>query len=290
MSETIRIVYEGQTESVSASALLTSLLNFVSLIEEVKSELPQFRDKKLHIHINRAERGSFIVELQAVLSVIDQIKQIFGVDNIKDLLLITFALLLIKRHLRGEPPSKVEENGKSVVIYNVNGNYITVPVEAYRLAIKSESIDRLMEEIVEPLAEEPGVKGIEISTGEDERLTFDREEFGYLMEDNPLLAEDIQTITKTNQLLVIVKVVFEPNRKWEFVYEGNKISAYLKDKEFFVKIDKGERFGKGDKLLVDLEIKQVLDKELGVYLNEDYTIIKVHNHIPREFENQRLFP
>ena len=267
MSRRLLVIYEGQTNRVSAQSLLTSLLSLVALIEEVKSELPQYKDTKLNIYINRVENGSFIVELEAALSVIQHIKQIFGISDIKDLIIITLALIAIKKHLRGEPPSKVEEGKHDVTIYNINGDKLIVPIDAYKIATRSENIDRLIEESISPLTEEPNVKRVIIKT-DDQKVGIDREEFEYLIEDDPLLEEDVQVVTKTNQVLVIVKIVFEPHRKWEFVYEGNKISAYIKDKDFFAKIDRGEKFSKGDKLLVDLEIKQVLDKNLGVYLNE----------------------
>ena len=44
MDGRLLVVYEGQTQRVSAQSLLTSLLSLIALIEEVKSELPQYKD------------------------------------------------------------------------------------------------------------------------------------------------------------------------------------------------------------------------------------------------------
>jgi len=44
-----------------------------------------------------------------------------------------------------------------------------------------------------------------------------------------------------------------------FFYAGNRISASIGDVAFFKLIDGGERFAKGESLVVDLEIHQLFD-------------------------------
>ena len=84
-----------------------------------------------------------------------------------------------------------------------------------------------------------------------------------------------------------MKVVFQRNRKWEFIYQGNKISAEIVDDEFWNKINVlGLRFGKGDILTVDLEITQIFDYDANVYLNKSYRVLKVlgYRQAPRQIQ------
>jgi len=73
----------------------------------------------------------------------------------------------------------------------------------------------------------------------------------------------------------------EFKKKWDFYYLGNKISAKIADNVFGEKIDKGERFGKGDTFEVRMEIKQQYDDSVNAYINKSYTVIEVVKHIDR---------
>jgi len=78
-------------------------------------------------------------------------------------------------------------------------------------------------------------------------------------------------------ILTIVKAVFQRgNRKWEFVWNDHKISAPIKDEEFFTKLANREvLFGQGDQLDVTLRAYQVFDDINDVWINEYFEVIKV---------------
>ena len=90
-------------------------------------------------------------------------------------------------------------------------------------------------------------------------------------------------------ILTIFKVVFEKGYKWQFYYQGNKISADIKDETFYGKIDSGAKFSKGDKLIADIEIKQTFDDSIQSYINKEYSVIKIKQRIPRD-EQANIFP
>jgi hypothetical protein len=87
----------------------------------------------------------------------------------------------------------------------------------------------------------------------------------------------VEELTK----LHIFKLVWDKDRKWEFLYRGIKISAPIADESFFKLIDKGEHFAKGDSLEVDLHITQIFDNSVNTFINESYLIKKVRKHIRR---------
>ena len=61
--------------------------------------------------------------------------------------------------------------------------------------------------------------------------------------------------------LVIVGLNFERGSRWQFMYNGFKISMIVKDDALMQKIDEGERFGKGDAIKVKLRRVQRYNKE-----------------------------
>ena len=78
--------------------------------------------------------------------------------------------------------------------------------------------------------------------------------------------------------VTVLKIVFEKgNRKWQFVWNGFKISAPITDDEFFTKLASREYvFAQGDVLDVTLRIYQTMDSLNNVLINDHYEVIKVH--------------
>ena len=70
--------------------------------------------------------------------------------------------------------------------------------------------------------------------------------------------------------------------------EGRKISASIEDTAFMERVNRGERFAKGDKLEVDMEVVKVYEPTLDMYVEKDFKIISVLNHTARP-ENTDLF-
>jgi hypothetical protein len=81
--------------------------------------------------------------------------------------------------------------------------------------------------------------------------------------------------TTTNRgRLSIVRLSFENMKKWEFYYEGYKIQANIIDEQFIARINRGERFAKGDALEVEIEITQRYDPTVDAFINKVYKINK----------------
>jgi hypothetical protein len=93
----------------------------------------------------------------------------------------------------------------------------------------------------------------------------------------------------THTILTIVKAVFQRgNRKWEFVWNSHKISAPIKDEEFFTKLANREiLFGQGDELDVTLRAYQTFDDINAVWINEYFEVIKVFD-VRRKARQPRL--
>ena len=82
--------------------------------------------------------------------------------------------------------------------------------------------------------------------------------------------------------LYVRKAVFEAsNRKWDFVWNGVKISAPISDPAFLADLlARTYLIGNGDALEVTLRISQKWNGVSSVWLNDSYEVLKVWKHIP----------
>jgi len=78
-------------------------------------------------------------------------------------------------------------------------------------------------------------------------------------------------------VVVLTAVLERSKRKWQFLWNGHKIAADIRDESFFAKLANHEyEFGQGDSLIVDLIAQQELNELVGAYQNKSFYIAKVH--------------
>ena len=82
---------------------------------------------------------------------------------------------------------------------------------------------------------------------------------------------------------LVLKAVFQRGpRKWEFVWNSIRISAPIRDDTFFHKLASREyAFAQGDVLDATLRVYQHRDEITGVFINERYEVVQVHDLIKR---------
>ena len=120
---------------------------------------------------------------------------------------------------------------------------------------------------------------------DNESFSVPKDDFSALAQKVEIPGENKRKDVKNSETVYIVKPVLEksPTRRWEFIWNGNRVSANITDMGFLEKMEQGEyRFGAGDKMVVDLQINQVLNPMYNAWLNESYQIILIHEHIPKE--------
>jgi len=287
-SISIQFKYKGDMEEIRADTLLMSLLGYVNLLQEVHKQLNI--PNKLNIYINRTKKGSFIVDLNLLLDTFDKIKSLFWNNSpfdLKDIVEVSAALILLKAFLKKEKPKEVKEEDGKVIIINGDNNSFVIDQTVYKMAKEDESVDMAIIQMAEYVENDENIGGFEIEDNVGQTVTIKRDELRYLKAPNPIFEEKTRAITKENVYLTVLKVVFAENRKWEFIFEGNKISANIEDDDFFKNLDRYS-FKRGTKLLCDLEILQVYSAKLNDFINREFNIKKVHKIIP-PLESKKLF-
>jgi hypothetical protein len=284
----MQIKYLGSIEQMDMNILLTNLLNISNVLEEInKSILP---NKKIKINITAVEKGSFIVDIELFHQILNDIKDFFSNSEVQGIGIVSAAfieLLRLKKETKGKKPESIVYKDNEAII---NGN-VTVNKNTYNIYSKNEKINSSIQNTFEAIADEPNIEAFEVKQIDNKIPNFiiNRNEFNIMQASNELLKEKEKTIEENNVELQIFKVVFESGRKWEFIYGGFKISAKIQDELFLRKVTSGEeRFGKGDILKANIRITQIFDEEAGVYLNKEFFIMKIIDHI-KPPEQVKLF-
>jgi len=281
----VKICFEGQHHQMDLDTLILSLLHFSELVKSASEET--MPGEKVQIKIDATEKGSFEVLLELFSEVPQGLLSYVTWDNIEKLtwvMALVVGFLEIKRFLKGKKPDNVQSNN-GVTIITYGNSTIHIPDKVYSFYKGNQKANEHVENLFDKLVERPEIEGLTIES-ENQYVSVKSEEFAAMSQKNELVQE-IEEIKIIRADVSVLKVVFQRNRKWEFIYQGNKISAEIVDDEFWNKINVlGLRFGKGDILTVDLEITQIFDYDANAYLNKSYRVLKVlgYRQAPRQIQ------
>jgi len=274
-----KIKFGGQLHQVDANTFIYSLINISTVIQEINQELRS--DKKIEIKIKATEEGSFVTSL--ILEQGASLAKLFNSDNIRltaDIITIFAGVFAIKGFLNNKKPRSEKEEGDRITIENEKGNILIIDNRTYGIFNRNQIINDAISNNFATLESDPSIDNFEIISEGKALFKTERDNFDQLATKSEV-ADKQKKEKIIDAYLILHKVVFEDKYKWEFYYSGNKISANIVDAEFYKKIDKGELFAKGDTLRVELQINQIFDEGVGIYINHSYQINKVFDHIPR---------
>ncbi len=283
-SKDLVITFGTRGHEVSADTLLTTLFTTTSLIQEINKELSP--EKKIEIKIKALQRGSF--EVVSTLSEATQSAQLAGslfstesINYLAGLVTIFLGVIELRRFLKGGEPQQKVEVDSGIKIENIDGDVTVFDQKVVNIVLGNQSVNDLISKQFEKLNSDESVDSLTMQTDDVEPFSADRNDFVRLQEKKIVSKESVRELIRSGITLKILKLVWNDGNKWAFVYDGNKISALIRDPDFFQQIDAGEKFAKGDELVVDIKIYQIYDQSIDGYVNQDYEITKVHSHIPR---------
>lgn len=283
-----RLRFGGDENDINAATYGVLLVNAVTLVEEANKEMRT--GAHLEIRVKAQRQGSFLVDLgiepaqvtQAVAPLITS-ENIALVKSVASGIIQTVsAALKLKKDLSGEKPQKVVEAGEQITITTHDKSTVTINKQVYNLAFVNPRSQSAIEDAFKTLSEDSAVTDFAVLDEKDETLfEANRSEFPTLSKSIAAEPQQRQTLVETTHLHII-RQSFDPKFKSDYMYRGFKIMAHIKDKNFWERVEMGERFGKGDMMLVELEIEQEFSKSLNTYENKAHNVIRVINHIPRQ--------
>jgi hypothetical protein len=175
------------------------------------------------------------------------------------------------RQLRGRRPEHIEDNGESFSVWMTETEVVEVSRPVFRL-YKTRAVRVFLQKALSPLELE-GITSFGVVRGNDIDLDIDSVELAaFAFSDEQ---EEVVSDFTGRKLLQIESVTLKDQNKWR-VHDGQ--SAFftaMDDLDFLAKVSAGERFGKGDVLVVDLQHIQTVANGT---LRTEFRILKVHEH------------
>lgn len=272
-SARLSIHYEGQLQQIDVEILIASLLNLAEVTRTVAADVAG--DAPIQVKATAPERGSFVIDLEMIRKTGELLAGSVG-PQIPTIVRMILDILHIKQLLKGEQPDSVVTDGDTVII--VKGDaHLEISRNVYTYHTEKPNVDAGLSRIFERMVENPEIESVSIEAPNIGKFQAENKDFAAMARHSEV-APDTGKVTVSAEL-VVTKLVFERGRRWEFVYQGNKISAVIEDDAFWSQVDsRAERFAKGDRLEVTLEISRVYDEMANCWLNKSYKVLSVKGH------------
>lgn len=179
------------------------------------------------------------------------------------------------KHLRGKPPAQVAQNdSQSMTVTNNNGQMIQVHADTLNLVLSVPG-STAAEKFVRDALDKEGVASLQITSEASAAPVADvsREEAPFFV---PVAPESVVSDNLARMILTVISPVFQDGNKWRFNDGAGAFAAAILDTDFLSSVERGERFGKGDLLDVDVNAVQ---KRAGAKVSIERTVVKVYQHI-----------
>jgi hypothetical protein len=276
------VKFDKSSHDLDTDTYIQALTSLSTIMKEANYQLEA--GERISINVVAQDSGSFDVAL--ALKAVEHLFSENTVDYLAGLVAIAGGLVGLRKVWHKTDDSKTEINGDDVTIKDVEGNVIYQTTKnTYNIYTTNQVVQDALSNNFKALENDETITGYEIKQG-DETIRVDRDEFTELAKRVEVKVPD-QDITEIPANLIIVKVVFEgAERKWEFLYNGVKISALVLDENFWAEINGGKAFAKGDELIADLRIIREYDPNVAAYINKEYQVINVRGHNPRAERTQ----
>jgi len=276
------IHFGGKPREIDAHTFAYSLLGFSEALKEINSQVnPGY---SFELKIEAISEGSFRATLRESGK---SLRNIFSAA-VKN---FVFPLLVLIAYDEWKSHEKSIEVSDDVVLIKTGDTTIVLPKSVFEQRERVKETSRIRGNInraVEAVENDENVTDLSLYSELDKEtpvLHIPRDRFAEFKKEIADVSTTEGTRVRDERVsLVILKVVFaKGNRKWEFVWNGIKISATVSDPIFLMELLSREHLiGNGDTLECDLEIVQEWDSSQSVWINKSYNITKVYRHIAAE--------
>jgi hypothetical protein len=240
------IKLSGDLEGVDVNTLVDMIGNFSLSIHQINDDIQS--DKSLRVTVKHIQPGCYDIFLTIRETFLGALLQHLSANPItaaSEIITIFSGLLIIRQFLGGEKPKNIEENRNLTTLINGKGNKLVIERKTYKIHIENQVINAAIGKGFDALNEDTAIEGFELYDEQNNKLIeIPRDDFKIIA--IPVESSEKDTRIKPEEaILTVFKVVFEKGYKWQFYYQGNKISASIQDAAFYNDIDMGAKFSKG---------------------------------------------
>jgi len=273
-------VEEGRMSSYDTAAQIIAFSDFVGILSRVT-----FGEKiQLNTEIQGFRGDSFDIDFVYQIAVVTA--ALTAGAPLTPAALFSLLKDSIKAwiHLKGKPPKNIEYNNEQTIV-SIENNHGSIAYFNNNVinVISDPRAGKAAEDFIKkPL--EAGISALKIKSNQLSDVADiddkDAPAFIPIDMDTPLIENTVK------MSLEIVSPTFKEGNKWKFNDGSDTFLASIRDQDFLDKVDRREvRFGKGDRLAVDILYKQLSS---AGKLKMEKEVIKVHS-IEEATEQNDLF-
>lgn len=260
-------VEAGQMDVYEAAANMIAFSDFmVAAAKETYGE-----SASAQANVAGYGKGSFVTDL--VINVLGPVATIFSAVSPEQFLSVLKEAFDLWIFLKGKPPKSVQisDQGQYAEVFNNDGQVTQIHIDSLKIVFNEKAAESVGQFVKNSLSKE-GMDSVEIADREKVIGRASQNESNYFVAVRP---EERITDNEIEMALVIEAPVFKEDNKWRFSDGQNSFHVDIEDRDFLAKVDAGERFGKGDILIVRLRITQVRS---GMKISAQRSVIKVIEH------------
>lgn len=280
--DTIVLHFGVEGGRINAYTLASTLINLADAAKAANAELnPGY---EIEIVVEALGRGSFKATIRAIYR---GAGNIFSKENLKALVIAVIAAYIYQHTLA--PDTEIEVNVISdEVVIEQGDTRVVVPREVHDATRELTDNQRFIDSVgraMQCVAEDEKVTSIGFSPHVDSTEPVEpipKERLMPLFTDTLDEPPDVREFVETAELQIVRAILERSRRRWEFVWNGIRISAPVTDGDFYTQFFEHRiMIAPGDSLKVRLKIRQRRNRDLKIYVNESYEVIQVIEHIPR---------
>ena len=275
-NETLTVKFDGQDHQVDLDTFTHVLINYSTVVRAAATELGVNGDTR--VAISAIESGS----LDVVVSIIaDGLGGIFDflADNKEPLvavLAVSAGVYELKQKLAGKGKVvDVDVNGDGNHIIKTEGGDVIASQQVFNVYVNHPEATTAIDSSFSKLEEHPEISAFQLSKGDDVMFRAEHDEFPGIATS----ANYEHELIKHEQVEAVLHVMkpflgASKTRKWEFYYNGEKISASIDDDEFMENMHRYS-FMVGTTMYATLDIEKEYLEKFRVWANRSYRVIEV---------------
>jgi hypothetical protein len=278
--EEILLYFQIDAEGVDAQTFGRALISFDALYRAINGVANP--GLEIEIEFIRSDQGSIRAILRSFKKDTKTLLDHPFLYIIFPLLLAILATAVTSQDVKiiVEDDSYIVKHGKREIVLPRNAEQVAKRVE------HDPTVRRTVREFFAVVESDHNIKAVDFRSPtipDEPVIPIDREKFAELRGLPELVESEMPKYkqeTYFRQSVVVITAVLEKSkRKWQFLWNGNKIWADILDDSFFEKLLLHlYEFGQGDTLVVDLVANQELNEFVKAYETKSYHVVKVHSH------------
>ncbi|MGR1082665.1 hypothetical protein ACUYFE_01350 [Olegusella massiliensis] len=286
----VTIKFGGDTEEVDVNTFTHVLIDYASVIAEAGHK--ENTDFKINTNIRATQPGC----LEAILSVANNGFGGILTDPLKATEFLAATVTVAEGVYRtykflsqhgGKIKDEQPATDGSINVTATDGAVINLNNNSYILYKENSHVQKSITDTFATLDASENITSIQISSQSANKFEAKRSDFANIAAVPIYENNDIQHKVIDAVLTVVKPVLSTKHRKWEFVWLGNKISAYIIDSNFLEHLSE-YTFSVGTTMNVSLDLTQKYNSRSKVFLNIDYNVVVVNDVCPPS-ENDPLF-